>query len=150
VEDIYDTEEIVVKPLWKRLKGLSFYAGATVLGDGRVALILDVLALGQRVGVIAEERAAQKQNRQAALESGGPKGTRELVLLCRMDRDERLGILLSNVARIEELPQTKLERMGEIEVMQYRGHILQLLRWNDVLKRSHAKDPKAASENNNI
>ena len=56
VDDILDTEEIVVKPLGKQLKGISAYSGATIMGDGRVALILDVLGLAQRAKVIAEAR----------------------------------------------------------------------------------------------
>ena len=56
VDGINDTQEIVVKPLGKQLKGLTVYAGATIMGDGRVALILDVLGIGQRSGVLAEFR----------------------------------------------------------------------------------------------
>ena len=48
VDGINDTEEIVVKPLGKQLKSIDAYAGATIMGDGRVALILDVLGLAQR------------------------------------------------------------------------------------------------------
>ena len=43
VDEINDTEEIVVKPLGKQLKGITTFAGATIMGDGQVALILDVL-----------------------------------------------------------------------------------------------------------
>ena len=63
VDGINDTQEIVVKPLGKQLKGLTVYAGATIMGDGRVALILDVLGIGQRSGVLAESR---EQARAAA------------------------------------------------------------------------------------
>ena len=48
VDAIRDTEEIVVKPLQKQLKGISVFAGAAIMGDGRVALVLDVLGLAQR------------------------------------------------------------------------------------------------------
>ena len=69
VDGINDTQEIVVKPLGKQLKGLTVYAGATIMGDGRVALILDVLGIGQRSGVLAESReqarAAAEQKTQA-------------------------------------------------------------------------------------
>ncbi len=50
VDEVLDTEEIVVKPLSSHLKTLAVYAGATILGDGRVALILDALALAQKSG----------------------------------------------------------------------------------------------------
>ena len=56
VDDINDTEEIVVKPLGKQLKGISTFAGATIMGDGQVALILDVLGLAQRANVVSEVR----------------------------------------------------------------------------------------------
>ena len=54
VDAINDTQEIVVKPLGKILKGLSAFAGATIMGDGRVALILDVLGLAQQASVVTE------------------------------------------------------------------------------------------------
>ena len=68
VDDIHDTEEIVVKPLQKQLKGIAVFAGATIMGDGRVALILDVLGLAQRAGVVsgARERALAEKPAAAA------------------------------------------------------------------------------------
>ncbi len=69
VDGINDTEEIVVKPLGKQLKGVSLFAGATIMGDGRVSLILDVAGTAQRAGVVsgmterlAHEEAARKQD----------------------------------------------------------------------------------------
>ena len=53
VDGINDTEEIVVKPLGKQLKGVSLFAGATIMGDGRVSLILDVAGTAQRAGVVS-------------------------------------------------------------------------------------------------
>jgi two-component system chemotaxis sensor kinase CheA len=52
VDDTRDTEEIVVKPLQKQLKAVPVFAGATIMGDGRVALILDVPGLSRRAGVM--------------------------------------------------------------------------------------------------
>src|SRR5262249_4515945 len=56
VDRINDTQEIVVKPLWRHLKSLACFAGATVMGDGRVALILDVFGLAQRVGAASASK----------------------------------------------------------------------------------------------
>ncbi len=53
VDAIHDTEEIVVKPLQKQLKGISAFSGATIMGDGKVALILDVLGLAQKANVVS-------------------------------------------------------------------------------------------------
>ena len=54
VDNIQDTEEIVVKPLAREMKGLGVYAGATIMGDGKVALILDVLGLARRAALLEE------------------------------------------------------------------------------------------------
>jgi two-component system chemotaxis sensor kinase CheA len=69
VDEVHDTEEIVVKPLSKHLKGIRAYAGATIMGDGRPALILDVLGLAQSASIssgaheaLAAEEAAPKQD----------------------------------------------------------------------------------------
>ncbi len=42
VDQVRGREEVVIKPLPKALRGLRGYAGATLIGDGRMALILDV------------------------------------------------------------------------------------------------------------
>ncbi|WP_422352787.1 chemotaxis protein CheA [Stenotrophomonas sp. AR026] len=42
VDQVRGREEVVIKPLPKALRGLAGYAGATLIGDGRMALILDV------------------------------------------------------------------------------------------------------------
>jgi len=118
VDGINDTQEIVVKPLGKQLKGLTVYAGATIMGDGRVALILDVLGIGQRSGVLAESReqarAAAEQKTQSGIEQ-------QRLLLFRAGSFERLAVPLSLVARLEEFPQSAIERAGGCQVVQYRS-----------------------------
>jgi len=79
VDEINDTEEIVVKPLSKHLKSISVYAGATIMGDGKVALILDVLGLAQGSRILAEGREhIQADPAQATAEVAN--GKQKLVL----------------------------------------------------------------------
>jgi len=125
VDGINDTQEIVVKPLGKRLKGLSMYSGATIMGDGKVALILDVLGIAQRSGVLRESReirGANKENKQAQV--GKDKQT---MLLFSAGRFERLAVPLSLVARLEEIPVANVEHAAGRMVVQYRGQILPLV-----------------------
>ncbi|MBL9201902.1 MAG: chemotaxis protein CheW [Opitutaceae bacterium] len=129
VDEINDTEEIVVKPLGKQLKSLTAFAGATIMGDGRVALILDVLGLAQGAGVVKEVR-----NRGA--KDAGPVNrrvldTRQTLLLFEAGQGSRMAIPLSMVARLEEFPRSAIEYSGEQEVVQYRGQILPLIRVSD-------------------
>ena len=66
VEDLHDTVEIVVKPMGRHLQGLREYAGATILGDGQVAVILDVAGLAQRAGLTRATTAASTEAQASA------------------------------------------------------------------------------------
>jgi len=123
VDGISDTQEIVVKPLGKQLKGLSCYAGATIMGDGQVALILDVLGIAQLSGIVRESR---EQTRAEVRTAERISGNWQTYLLFRAGSFERLAVPLSLVARLEEIPQSKIEHAGGKRVVQYRGQILQL------------------------
>ncbi|MGB6130313.1 MAG: chemotaxis protein CheW [Acidobacteriaceae bacterium] len=137
VDGINDTQEIVVKPLGKQLKGLTEYAGATIMGDGRVALILDVLGIGQRSGVLAESR---EQARASAEQKTQADTEQQRLLLFRAGSFERLAVPLSLVARLEEFPRNSIEYAGGCQVVQYRNRILPLVPLRAVLESS-APDP---------
>jgi two-component system chemotaxis sensor kinase CheA len=124
VDEINDTEEIVVKPLSKQLKGLTCFAGATIMGDGKVALILDVLGVAQRANVVCEVHDRALQDNKKA---GDETDERQTLLLFTAGQNARLAIPLSMVARLEEFPRSKIERSGHQEVVQYRGQILPLI-----------------------
>src|SRR5450631_427407 len=132
VDEITDTEKIVVKPLGKQLKGISAYSGATIMGDGRVALILDVPGLAQRARVIAEAREPAQDE---AHSEAGVEGSRDehALLLAENGVEGRVAIPLSLVARLEEFPRSVVERAGDQEVMQYRGQIIPLVRLSQVI-----------------
>jgi two-component system chemotaxis sensor kinase CheA len=137
VDGINDTQEIVVKPLGKQLKGLTLYAGATIMGDGRVALILDVLGIGQRSGVLAE---FPEQTRPSGQQKAQPEIAQQRLLLFRAGSFARLAVPLSLVARLEEFPQSAVEHAGGGEVVQYRNRILPLVYLRKVLE-PHTPDP---------
>lgn len=145
VDEIHDTEEIVVKPLWNRLKGLTCYAGATVMGDGRVALILEALGLAQRVGVTVAEGRALPADAVVEPANSQTAHSRCQVLLCRLGTDERLAIPLSKVARLEELPIRNIERTGKVEVIQYRDKILPLVRVASLLEERRRRPRSSAA-----
>lgn len=138
VDAINDTQEIVVKPLGKQLKGLSVYAGATIMGDGKVALILDVVGIGQQAGVIAESR---EQNRQKENELSRQGESGQTFLLFRAGSFERLAVPLSLVTRLEEFPQRLIERASGKLVVQYREDILELIRLDQALDQGAGESP---------
>jgi two-component system chemotaxis sensor kinase CheA len=123
VDRINDTQEIVVKPLWRHLKSLACFAGATVMGDGRVALILDVFGLAQRAGGVTDLQGwAVTETAPTARPAERPS------VLLALGRDRgRFAIPLGQVARLEEFPRSRVERVANRRVVQYRGQILPLL-----------------------
>jgi two-component system chemotaxis sensor kinase CheA len=132
VDAIHDTEEIVVKPLQKQLKALNVFAGATIMGDGKVALILDVLGLAQRANVLSgiRERALTEKTPVAA----GPAADRQTVLLYATRNGGRMAIPLSQVDRLEEFPRSVVEKVGPFDVVQYRNEILPLIHVERLLR----------------
>ena len=122
VEGVSDTEEIVVKPLGHQLKGLSAFAGATIMGDGRVALILDVLGVAQQARVVDEVRDRALVD---PLDEGeASRADRQEMLLAEIGDGGRLAIPLRAVDRLEELSTTLIERAGGTPAVQYRDRIL--------------------------
>ena len=129
VDDLHDTEEIVVKPLGHHLKGLTCYAGATILGDGRVALILDVAGLASIANVFVALR--QSDFRQAARVLD--HSARETLLLLRAGSPAQLAIPLGRVSRLEEFSPSVIEISGGKMAVQYRGGILPLVPLGELL-----------------
>jgi two-component system, chemotaxis family, sensor kinase CheA len=134
VDDVCDTEEIVVKPLGKQLKGIPGFAGATILGDGRVALILDVLNVAQQSGVLTVGRDRGLSERVGRDDSAGTDV--ESLLVVGLGEDRRMAIPLAMVTRLEEFAVTAVEHVGAREVVQYRGEILPLVRLSRLLGAS--------------
>jgi two-component system chemotaxis sensor kinase CheA len=145
---VHDTEEIVVKPLGTHFKGTPVFAGATIMGDGRVALILDVLGLAKRARVVAEGQQRARLDHAAV---GAIPGNSDLqtMLVFRSPDDGRMAIPLSRVARLEEIPRGMVERVGRELLVQYRGEIMPVLELSHlvperrVVKRT---EPKLAGD----
>jgi two-component system, chemotaxis family, sensor kinase CheA len=125
VDTINDTQEIVVKPLGTLLKETPCFAGATILGDGNVALILDVLNLAQQSGVLSEEQT--KEHLEQEMASQQQEDDLVMLLLFEVGNKGRMAIPLSMVLRLEEFPRAVVEQAGQQMVVQYRDEILPLL-----------------------
>jgi len=131
VDQINDTEEIVVKPLSKQLKSIPVYSGTTIMGDGKVALILDVVGLAHQSNVMSKDRdRAVTENSTAHHEAGGEH---QSLLILGTGKTQRLALPLSQVARLEKIPKETVERANGQEVVQYRNDILPLVRLANIL-----------------
>ncbi len=131
VDRISDTEEIVVKPLSKQLKGVTVYSGTTIMGDGRVALILDVMGLAHASNVISGVR-----DRSVVEHMGRETTSRshlQSFLVLRVGQDRRYALPLDQVTRLEKIDTSIVERADQQEVVQYRGEILPLIRLSECM-----------------
>ncbi|GAA4810315.1 chemotaxis protein CheW [Nocardioides caeni] len=121
VSTVHDTQEIVVKPIGRQLKSLAMYAGATIMGDGRVALILDVAGIAVTAGVAATQQEMSDAR-------GATAADLTSLLVLEVADGRRAALPLAAVARLEEFPTERIERSGVAEVVQYRDGILPLVR----------------------
>ncbi|MDJ0784095.1 MAG: chemotaxis protein CheW [Desulfosarcinaceae bacterium] len=126
VDELHDSEEIVVKPLGRDLKKCRGYAGATIMGDGRVALILDVSNLARMAGLTSVESSIKARELQAAESILRQKSDRQSLLIFRSAEEEQFAAPLNLVERIEKIKASDIEEVGGKRVMQYRGGSLPL------------------------
>lgn len=142
VDVIRHCEEIVIKPLSKYFKHIGLFTGAAILGDGNVALILDLSALARRCGISLQGQARLKTDQKTA-----DRSRRRLVLVSA-SHGERMALPIECVERLESLPDTAREQSGGFDVMQYRGEILRLVRLEAFLdeQRSVPRAPVEAPQ----
>lgn len=138
VDRINDTEEIVVKPLCNTLKGIPVYSGATIMGDGKVALILDVLGIAENSHANGKSKNKTVSDSSHRQKEGGNK-TQSLLIL-GIGQQKRVAITISQVARLERIPVNDIEFANDREVVQYRGEILPLARLKQMLGHCSADE----------
>ncbi|MBK8165986.1 MAG: chemotaxis protein CheW [bacterium] len=133
VDEVLDSEEIVVKQLPGSLKDARCYAGATIMGDGSVAMILDVLGIADIAGLRFTEiaRAAQADD---STESYLDRTESQTLLLFRnAPGGERFALNLALISRIEKVAAGDIQRVGSKEYLRFQGGSLRLLRLHDHL-----------------
>ena len=96
----HDTEEVVVKPLGGRFKHLREYSGATILGDGTVALILDIAGLAAKAGLTSMDASARAVELATAAEAQRLQDLHSLLLFDN-GPEEPFAVPLDMVQRIE-------------------------------------------------
>jgi two-component system chemotaxis sensor kinase CheA len=127
VDEVFDTEEIVVKPVAPILRHVTMFSGNTILGDGSVVMILDPNGVARSAGVSARSRssgeAARDQGRAASRSTDGMA-----LLLFRAGGEPVPRVVpLGLVARLEAIPREKIERNAGGMLTQYRGKLMPLI-----------------------
>ena len=123
VDAIGDAQEIVVKPLGDLLASQTEYSGAALMGDGSIALILDVLGIARSAGLLESEKTLFHDSSVAPVLD---PGLEQQVLICEVDGTRQIAIPLADVVCLEKISSAKIEKSLTGEVVQYRGEILPL------------------------
>lgn len=132
VDAVYDTEEIVVKPVAPILRDIHVYSGNTILGDGSVIMILDPNGIAAATGEIAVTNHGEK----AETRFGGTRSDdRTALLVFRAGNEEPKAVPLALVARLEEIDVESIEISNGLPVVQYRGALMPLLAVSSDFKR---------------
>ncbi len=127
VDEVYDSEEIVVKPLSAYIKSCGAYAGTTILGDGAVTMILDTNGIA-RLGHLKFSELDNANNEEREKFEREQSKVLQDILLFDNGSEERLGVELLRVARIEKIDCERIEHVGNREFVRYENSSLPLIR----------------------
>ncbi|UUO05975.1 chemotaxis protein CheW [Blastopirellula sp. J2-11] len=126
VDGLHDSEEIVVKPLGRHLRSCKCLSGATILGDGHIALILDVSGIGAEAKLdLTDQSDLEAKRIQDDLHAGEESQT---LLMFTNHPQEHFAIPMGVVLRVERIRVDQIDSVGGLEVLQYRGASLPVLR----------------------
>jgi two-component system chemotaxis sensor kinase CheA len=125
VDRVFDTEEIVVKPVARILRDIQMFSGNTILGDGSVVMILDPNGIAAATG---EVELAEESTDAVAEQEAARNDETVAMLVFRAAGGAPKAVPLSLVARLEEIELEKVETSNHQCVVQYRGQLMPLVR----------------------
>lgn len=141
VDQVFDTEEIVVKPVAKILKDLPLFSGNTILGDGSVIMILDPGGIAKATGELSMPEG-EKENNTATSSSVLSGETKTSLLLFTAGNDAPKAVPLSIISRLENIELSSIEHSNGQMLVQYRGTLMPLIPFNpSVVVESEGQKP---------
>ena len=139
VDQVYDTEEIVVKPVSKILRDIDLFSGNTILGDGSVIMILDPAGIAKTTGDIeGAEGATDNDDDQNLIDQDGNKKTS--LLLFKAGDETPKAVPLALVARLENIKLEEVEYGDNQMLVQYRGRLMPLVPMTDDMNVETVKE----------
>ena len=140
VDAVFHTEEIVVKPMSSKLRGIPMFSGNTILGDGAVIMIVDPNGVAQSIGGAVAERDPAAARHESDVERDD--ASIESMLVFRAGSPQPRAVPLSLVTRLEEIDVRQIETSNGRSLVQYRGQLMPLVPLNgDVRIKSAGKQP---------
>jgi two-component system chemotaxis sensor kinase CheA len=141
VDKILDDEEVLVKSLPRYIKDCQCYSGVTILGDGRVAAILDINGIAEKAKIKLNNKINLKKLK--TVEEVKYIDEKRNLLLFKCSKHETFALDLSSIRRVEEIASDKIELIGDKEYIKYRGNSLRIIRPSNYMPVSECeKDAK--------
>ncbi len=135
VDQVFESEEIVVKPVTPVLREISIFSGNTILGDGSVIMILDPNGIAEAMGEsMQSEAAAIDEDARRAQELAAAE--RSAILVFKAGNEESRAVPFALVARLEEIDVETIEENDGVPVVQYRGRLMPLIEVSDGFERA--------------
>ena len=131
VDNVFHTEEIVVKPMSTMLRHIGMFSGNTILGDGSVIMIVDPNGVAQATGIGRREHLGASRRRRPKPSARTSSGNVTSLLVFRAGSPAPKAVPLSLVTRLEEIDGRKIELSNGRHMVQYRGQLMPLVRVND-------------------
>jgi two-component system chemotaxis sensor kinase CheA len=130
VDKIFASEEIVVKPLGRWFKNIPIYSGATIMGDGKLALILDVISLSQFVGISIEEIEKTYESTSLIIKTSA----KETIILLLFDvGKDRFALPIALISRLDKIKADEIQISGGKEIIIYRNQVVPIIRLENYL-----------------
>jgi two-component system chemotaxis sensor kinase CheA len=140
IDGLADPEEIVVKPLSAILKTIGLFSGGTILGNGETALILDPGAIALRAGISLSAEEEEEEQTSEDLRTARSSAIEYLLV----ETGSRLAALpLTTVLRIERIPRSRIEHIGQTPVLRFEGALLPV---DDSCESLTASHPEASGD----
>lgn len=141
VDRVFDTEEIVVKPVASILKDIDLFSGNTILGDGTVIMIIDPAGIARATGEISVSDKSERKEEELAVNANR---TGELIsmLLFQTEDEAPKAVPLSLVSRLEDIDLSRVEHSDGKMLLQYRGELIPLVKFSpDMELNEHGLQP---------
>lgn len=131
IDSLVGNEEIVVKPMPEYIKNIKSFSGATILGDGSVAMIIDIMGLMESNNLVSMIQSTNESFLQKAKQNDEIE--KQSILIFNNGTNEQFAITISLIRRVDKISSSQIQKIGDKEYIEYRNSQVRLLRLHDYL-----------------
>jgi two-component system, chemotaxis family, sensor kinase CheA len=131
IDSLVGNEEIVVKPMPEYIKNIKSFSGATILGDGSVAMIIDIVGLMESNDLVSTIQSTNESFLQKAKQNDEIE--KQSILIFNNGTTEQFAITISLIRRVDKISSSQIQKIGDKEYLEYRNSQVRLIRLHDYL-----------------